>query len=297
MGKIIFRNSFHFRCCNSVVCNPSTYLTKAKSFKCLGYDMFSLMTEIIISADNLIKTYSSKAEELTVLRGTSFDVSKGDVICLLGTSGSGKTTTLNILAGLDKPTAGKIYFDGHSIGNKTDFERTHLGISRSFQITSLFNQLSVMEDAVLALQGPNKYRYQIMRDIKSNGELMAGVEKLLRSMMLWELRNEPVHCISYGQQRKLEIALSMASEPRLLLLDEPSCGLTTAESEELSRMICNLEKHITVICVAHDMDLVFSIASRILVLHYGEIITEGTPEQIKASSKVKEIYMGSEETE
>ena len=119
----------------------------------------------------------------------------------------------------------------------------------------------------------------------------------MHSMKLWELRNEPVHCIAYGQQRKLEIALSMASEPSLLLLDEPSCGLTTAESDELSKMICNLEKHIAVVCVAHDMDLVFSIASRILVLHYGEIITEGTPEQIKASSKVREIYMGSEENE
>jgi len=252
-----------------------------------------LLTMDILNVEELNKSFGG----VVATKNVSFSVANGEHLAIIGPNGAGKTTLFNLLTGFYKPTSGKIYFDGHSIGNKTDFERTHLGISRSFQITSLFNQLSVMENAVLALQGTKKYRYQIMRDIKSNGELMAGVEKLLRSMMLWELRNEPVHCISYGQQRKLEIALSMASEPRLLLLDEPSCGLTTAESEELSRMICNLEKHITVICVAHDMDLVFSIASRILVLHYGEIITEGTPEQIKASSKVKEIYMGSEETE
>jgi branched-chain amino acid transport system ATP-binding protein len=247
----------------------------------------------ILKVEGLTKSFGG----VVAVKDVSFSVENGEHLAIIGPNGAGKTTLFNLLTGFYKPTSGKIYYQEQSIANKSDYERTHLGISRSFQITSLFNQLSVMENTVLALQGTKKYRYQMMRDIKSNHDLMSGVQQLLESMALWEIRNEPVHCISYGQQRKLEIALSMASEPRLLLLDEPSCGLTTVESDELSKMICNLEEHITVICVAHDMDLVFSIASRILVLHYGEIITEGSPEQIKASSKVKEIYMGNEETD
>ena len=252
-----------------------------------------VLTMEILKVDGLSKSFGG----VVATKNVSFSVDNGEHIAIIGPNGAGKTTLFNLLTGCYKPTSGKIYYRGQSIGDKTDYERTHLGISRSFQITSLFNQLNVMENAILAFQGTKKYRYQMMRNIKSNNELMSGVEHLLQSMNLWELRNEPVHCISYGQQRKLEIALSMASDPKLLLLDEPSCGLTTAESDELSKMICNLEKHIAVICVAHDMDLVFSIASRILVLHYGEIITEGSPQQIRANSKVKEIYMGSEENE
>jgi branched-chain amino acid transport system ATP-binding protein len=115
-------------------------------------------------------------------------------------------------------------------------------------------------------------------------------------MDLWEKRDDPVHAISYGEQRKLEIALSLASEPKLLLMDEPSTGLTTAESADVIGMIRNLGKDITVILVAHDMDLVFGVAERIIVLHYGEIIAEGAPEEISTDSRVNEIYMGAEET-
>ena len=116
-------------------------------------------------------------------------------------------------------------------------------------------------------------------------------------MELWGKKEDPVHAISYGEQRKLEIALSLALEPKLLLLDEPSTGLTTAESADITSRIRSLGRDITVILVAHDMDLVFGVAERIIVLHYGEIIAEGTSQQISTDPKVKEIYMGSEEAE
>jgi branched-chain amino acid transport system ATP-binding protein len=115
-------------------------------------------------------------------------------------------------------------------------------------------------------------------------------------MDLWKKRDDPVHAISYGEQRKLEIVLSLASEPKLLLMDEPSTGLTAAESADIIGMIRDLGKDITVILVAHDMDLVFGVAERIIVLHHGELIAEGTPEEISSDSRVKEIYMGAEET-
>ena len=172
------------------------------------------------------------------------------------------------------------------------YRRIHLGIGRSFQITSLFDGLNVLENMLLAVQGTKPERYQIFRPIRGNKRVMHKAGELLESFDLWELRNERVTDISYGAQRKLEIALSMASDPKLLLLDEPSCGLTTAESAELCTRIGNLGKNITLICVAHDMDLVFGIATRIMLLHYGEMILEGKPEQIKESAIVKEIYMG-----
>jgi branched-chain amino acid transport system ATP-binding protein len=122
--------------------------------------------------------------------------------------------------------------------------------------------------------------------------LLSRAENILDSMDLWKRRDDVVHTLSYGEQRKLEIALSLASKPKLLLLDEPSCGLTAAESSEITETINHLESGITVMFVAHDMDLVFGVAQRIIVLHYGEIIVEGTPNEIKNDPKVKEIYMG-----
>jgi branched-chain amino acid transport system ATP-binding protein len=208
------------------------------------------------------------------VHNVSFSVAEGEHVALIGPNGAGKTTLFNL----------------------STHQRIHLGIGRSFQIASLFNNLPVLENIVLAIQGTKPSRFQILRSITSNKGIFAKAEQLLRSMDLWERRNEPVNCIPYGAQRKLEIALSMASNPKLLLLDEPSCGLTVAESADVTAKICNLEKDVTVICVAHDMDLVFGIASRIMVLHYGELIVEGKPEKIKDDPMVKKIYLGDEES-
>jgi branched-chain amino acid transport system ATP-binding protein len=127
--------------------------------------------------------------------------------------------------------------------------------------------------------------------------VLSRAEELLTSMDLWDKRNEPASAISYGEQRKLEIALSLASDPKLLLLDEPSCGLTASESADITSRIRNLGTKITVILVAHDMDLVYGVAQRIIVLHYGEMILDGPTEAIRDNPKVKEIYIGTEDTE
>jgi branched-chain amino acid transport system ATP-binding protein len=230
------------------------------------------------------------------VHNVSFSVTEGEHLALIGPNGAGKTTLFNLLNGQLKPTSGHIFYKGLDITNLSTHQRIHLGIGRSFQIASLFNNLPVLENTVLAVQGTKPSRFQILRSITSNKEVFAKAEQLLRSMDLWERRNEPVNSIPYGAQRKLEIALSMASDPKLLLLDEPSCGLTVAESAEVTAKICNLEKNVTVICVAHDMDLVFGIASRIMVLHYGELIIEGSPEKIKDDPTVKKIYLGDEES-
>ena len=229
------------------------------------------------------------------LKDISFKVEAGEHIAIIGPNGAGKTTLFNVLCGQLTPTAGKVFFFGQDITDLSPFSRTHLGMARSFQIASLFLELSVLKNAMLALHGIKPSRFQMFRPATSYKDLFNEAEKLLSSMNLWDKRDEPVHAISYGEQRKLEMALSLASKPKLLLLDEPSCGLTASESADITSRIRNLGANITVVLVAHDMDLVFGVAQRIIVLHYGETICEGTCEQIRSDAKVKEIYMGTEE--
>jgi branched-chain amino acid transport system ATP-binding protein len=242
----------------------------------------------VLKVEGLTKDFGG----VRAVSSVSFTVERGERLAIIGPNGAGKTTLFNVLTGQLKPTAGNISYLGKDITHLAPHNRIHLGIGRSFQITSLFGELSVMDNMLLAVEGTRRGRYSMFRFLKRNKPVMSKASELLHSFNLWELRNERVSCIAYGEQRRLEIALSMAADPTLLLLDEPSCGLTTVESAELSTRIGNLSKEIALICVAHDMDLVFGIASRIMLLHYGEVILDDKPEQIKNNPIVKEIYMG-----
>jgi len=242
----------------------------------------------VLKVEGLTKDFGG----VRAVSSVSFAIERGERLAIIGPNGAGKTTLFNVLTGQLKPTSGNIFYLGQNITHLPAYSRIHLGIGRSFQITSLFGELSVMDNMLLAVEGTKRGRYSMLSPLKRNKPVMDKASELLNSFNLWELRNETVSCIAYGEQRRLEIALSMASDPVLLLLDEPSCGLTTAESAELSARISNLGKDIALICVAHDMDLVFGIASRIMLLHFGEVILDDKPEQIKGNPIVKEIYMG-----
>jgi len=245
-----------------------------------------------LKVDSLSKDFGG----VHAVRNVSFSVEAGEHLAIIGPNGAGKTTLLNLLSGQLSPTAGRVYLFGQEITDMTAYQRAHLGIARSFQLTALFFNLTVLDNSLLALQGTRPSRFQMFRPATAYEHLYAEARKLLGSMDLWEKKDDPVHAISYGEQRKLEIALSLASGPKLLLLDEPSTGLTTTESADITSMIRALGADVAVILVAHDMDLVFGVAERIIVLHHGEIIVEGTPEEISHDLRVKEIYMGSEET-
>jgi branched-chain amino acid transport system ATP-binding protein len=231
------------------------------------------------------------------VRQVSFSVEAGEHLAIIGPNGAGKTTLFNLLDGQLSPTAGRVYLFGQEVTNTPAYRRAHLGIARSFQLTTLFLNLTVLENILLAIQGTQPSRFQMFRSATAYENLYTKAKELLDSMDLWEKKDDSVNALSYGEQRKLEISLSLALGPKLLLLDEPSCGLTTAESADITSRIRSLGKNITVILVAHDMDLVFGVAERIIVLHYGEIIAEGTSQQISTDPRVKEIYMGSEEDE
>lgn len=230
---------------------------------------------------------------LAAVNNVSFGIEPGERLALIGPNGAGKTTLFNVLTGQLKPSAGAVYFKGRDITRAKVFERTHMGMARSFQITSLFPYQTVKVNALIALEGTRKGRYNVVRSPMKDKTAQADAQRLLESTELWELRDEVVSSLAYGQQRKLEMALSLASAPELLLLDEPSCGLTTAESADITTRIRDLGSKITVLMIAHDMDLVFGVAERVILLHYGEIACEGTCDEIRSNQMVKDIYMGS----
>jgi branched-chain amino acid transport system ATP-binding protein len=230
---------------------------------------------------------------LAAVKDVTFGVEQGERLALIGPNGAGKTTLFNMLTGQLKPSAGTVHFKGQDITHHSVFARTHLGMARSFQITSLFPYQSVEVNALIGLQGTHKGRYGMFRYLMKDKALRASAQRLLESVELWDLKDEVVSSLAYGQQRKLEIALSLASEPELLLLDEPSCGLTTTESADITARIRELGSKITVLMIAHDMDLVFGVAERVILLHYGQIACEGSCDEIRSNQMVREIYMGS----
>jgi branched-chain amino acid transport system ATP-binding protein len=240
-----------------------------------------------------VKNLSVHFGGLAAVNDVTFNVEPGERLALIGPNGAGKTTLFNLLTGQLKPSGGSVTFKGEDITHATVFSRTHLGMARSFQIVSLFPYQSVEVNALIGLQGTHKGRYGMMRALMGDRELKGAARELLESVELWDLRDEIVSSLAYGQQRKLEIALSLASNPELLLLDEPSCGLTTAESADITRRIRALGSKITVLMIAHDMDLVFGVAERVILLHYGQIACEGTCDEIRSNQLVKDIYMGS----
>lgn len=231
------------------------------------------------------------------LQYISFGIEAGERLAIIGPNGAGKTTLLNVLNGRVVRTSGRIYFYGQEITAMALHHCARLGIARSFQNTALFPYLTVLDNVLLGLQGNESFCFQMIRSRSSYKSIFAKAEELLGKMGLWEKRGDVVKNIAHGEQQKLEIVLSLASQPKLLLLDEPTSGLTPAESSEIVNIIHELGRDITVLVVAHDMDLVFGVADRIIVLHYGQIVTEGTPKEIQTDSRVKQIYIGNKDTE
>lgn len=229
------------------------------------------------------------------LTDVSFRVEVGERLVIIGPNGAGKTTLFNLINGQLSPTGGRIYFYGQDITDVPTHRRAHLGQARSFQVISLLLNLTVLDNTLLSLHGTRPSRFQMFRSMKSFVNVFTEAQAILGTAALWEKRDEAVKNLSYGEQRRLEIALSLASKPKLLLLDEPGSGLTRDESLDVIQLIKNLGAKITVLIVDHDMNLVFGVAERIVVLHYGQVIADGNPEEIRVDPRVREIYMGMEE--
>ena len=231
---------------------------------------------------------------LLVLENLSFAVNPGEKVALIGPNGAGKSTLLNILSGLLYPKSGRVYLSDKDISQLPPHRRVSLGIGRSFQKSALFSGLNVLNNVLIALKGVERSRYQMTKPLDSSRSCVAQAEELLKKVKLWPKRGLQVEILSHGEKRQLEIVLSLACRPKVLLLDEPSAGLTSGESVEVVELIRGLMEDTAVLFAAHDLDLVYELSDRVLVLYYGHILAQGTPEEIQNDPKVQEIYLGTE---
>jgi branched-chain amino acid transport system ATP-binding protein len=221
---------------------------------------------------------------LRALDNVALAVEPGERRVILGPNGAGKTTFFNLLTGLHLPSQGCIRLFGRDITRLATYRRAQLRLGRTFQITTLFPKLTVLESVLLAMRSRQALR-----------RLRERADALLAQWGLGERSGARTHELSYGEQRQLELVLALAAEPRVLLLDEPTAGLSPAETTKVAAMIGRFSRDVTILLIEHDMDVALALAERVTVFHRGHVIAEGTPEEIRREPKVAEIYLGVDE--
>ena len=229
---------------------------------------------------------------LRALDGITFEVAEGERLVILGPNGAGKTTLFNVVTGLITPVSGRITLLGRDVTDLATHRRARLGLGRTFQVTTLFPRLTVLQSVLLAVQGAAGGRLTLHRPITRFPALYARAERLLGEWSLAERRDVPTRELSYGEQRQLELLLALAAEPRVLLLDEPTAGLSPAETASVTELIRRFPRDVTILLIEHDMDVALALAERLIVLHHGRVVAAGPRDEIKQDPRVAEIYLG-----
>ena len=222
----------------------------------------------------------------------SLAVRPGERRALIGPNGAGKTTLFNLISGSLPVSAGAITLFGRDVTDAPTHRRAAQGLARTFQITNLFADLTVLDNCLLALQALTPARFAMFRPLGAFRDLHAAALATLEAVGLGAVGAVPVRNLSHGEQRQLEIALALAGKPRVLLLDEPTAGLSPAESRLMADLLARLDPAITVLMIEHDMDIALELAAQVTVLHYGRVIADGSREEIRADAQVREIYLG-----
>jgi branched-chain amino acid transport system ATP-binding protein len=230
--------------------------------------------------------------DLMAINGFSLSIVRGKRHAIIGPNGAGKTTLFNLLSGRFKPTRGRILFNGRDITGMSPYRISRLGIARSFQIINVFPQLSVFENVHTVLMSKHHIRYDFLRNIKRWKKLTEETVSLLEQIGLLDKKEVPAGFLSYGEQRGLEIGLTIASDPEIILLDEPTAGMSMDETRQAIKLIDRVTKGKTLVIIEHDMEVIFSLADVITVMQYGNIVATGSPEEIRKNQKVKEAYLG-----
>lgn len=229
---------------------------------------------------------------LRAVNAVSLTLPQGQRHAIIGPNGAGKTSFINLLTGVLRPSAGEVFLGEERVTRLPVHQRVKRGLARTFQINNLFPELTVLQSVLLAVCEQRGVATNAWRPLTRCGDEIAAAREILRTLNLHHIEGEAVRELAYGQQRLVEIALALASRPRILLLDEPAAGVPKGESEALFRAIADLPGEVTVLLIEHDMDIVFRFAQRITVLVAGAILTEGTPQEIARDAQVKQVYLG-----
>jgi branched-chain amino acid transport system ATP-binding protein len=230
---------------------------------------------------------------LRAVEGVDLTVAPGERRAIIGPNGAGKTTLFNLISGDLPASAGRITLFGQDMTMLPPNRRAALGVARTYQITNLFPSLTVLDNLVLAVQALERTKFMLLRPITTYPHLYTRARAILDSVGLADKEGEVVKNLSHGEQRQMEIALALAGRPRLLLLDEPTAGLSPAESRLMTGLLRRLDNGITLLVIEHDMDVAFALTDRVTVLHNGKVVADGSGDEVKANPLVREIYLGS----
>jgi branched-chain amino acid transport system ATP-binding protein len=235
---------------------------------------------------------SKEFGKLRAVNDVTLEISQGDIHAIIGPNGAGKSTYFNLVTGYHSPSSGKVLFKGREITNLPAYRRCKLGITRSFQITSIYPKLTVYESVLMALLSHRKVTMKFFSS--ATKYFKQDVWNILGDVGLSDQADRLGDSISHGDKKRLELAVTLGTEPELLLLDEPTCGMSPEETEITMNLINKLstERRITILFTEHDMSVVFGIAKRISVLHQGTLIADGKPEEVRASEEVQKVYLG-----
>ena len=248
------------------------------------------MAEPLLSTDRLVKRFGG----LVATDAVSIDVLPGEIHALIGPNGAGKTTLVGQLTGTLRPDAGTIHFTGRDVTHLPTHARVRLGLGRSFQITAVLREFTALDNVALAVQAHAGHSFRFLKDVRTDRALREPARHRLDAVGLGHRAGRPAAELSHGEQRQLEIAMALAGEPKLLLLDEPTAGMGAEESQRMVAFLRELKARCAILLIEHDMDAVFALADRVTVLVYGRAIASGTPEEIRANPEVRQAYLGEE---
>jgi branched-chain amino acid transport system ATP-binding protein len=242
----------------------------------------------ILRTENLTKRFGG----LTAVNNVSLAINRGEIRAIIGPNGAGKSTFFNCLTGVLRPTSGRIYLNGEDVADLPPHKISHKGMARSYQITNILPGATVLENVRIAAQSRH-HSWSLLRHHRSFGDLIDRALAVLGSVGLRDKERELAANLSHGEQRNLEIAIALATEPALLCLDEPTAGMSVTETHATAELVRKISKNLTILIVEHDMEVVMGLADRVTVLHYGAVLAEGTPAEIQANPRVQEVYLKS----
>lgn len=250
------------------------------------------MTEALLEVRNLSRRFAA----VDALKGVNFSVAAGEVHALIGPNGAGKTTFIHHVSGALQPDSGSVHFAGQDITGLSMHQRVAAGMARSYQITNVFPSLSVLDNVALAVQGRADAgsSFRFWKAVDRDKRLFAEAQDFLAQVGLPDAAQRIAGNLAHGEQRALELAMALATQPKMLLLDEPMAGAGPEESARMVELIEHLARHVTILLVEHDMDAVFRLADRISVLVNGSLIFTGTPEEVRSHPEVRRAYLGDE---